>query len=83
MARLEIVHDVTRQPAGHGHDGGDEEQLHLRHLGERRHDEQHDEAEDLHGVDARLPDALRAHGAGDEGKQNDRDAHERAEAQRH
>ena len=29
-----------------------------------KHEQQHDETEDLHGIDARLADGLRAHGGG-------------------
>ena len=56
------------------------EKLHLRHAG-YGHGQKHDEAEYLHGVDARLADALRAHGRGDEGEQHHDDGRDGAQLQ--
>ena len=72
-AGLKVVHDVARKAARHGYDAGDKEQFDLRDLCKGSHDEHDDEAEDLHGVDARLAAALCAHDGGDKGEQRDDD----------
>ena len=72
-AGLKVVHDVARKAARHGYDAGDKEQFDLSELREGGNDEHDDEAKDLHGVDARLAAALRAHDGGDKGEQRDDD----------
>ena len=77
MAGLEVVHDVAGEAGGHGHDAGHVHGLGdfqvAGHLGDG-HDE---DAEDLHGVDAGLANALGGHGGGQpHAQQSDDDGHD-------
>ena len=56
-------------------------ELHTRTCREGRHKEQHDEAKDLHGVDARLANGLCTHDSGHKGKRHNHKADEGRETE--